>query len=68
MGREERKISFFPSHETPRAPKTNPQSSLIPRKHLNSDWVRVWGDPGYSGVPGVFSGHVPGFTDTQVWV
>ena len=25
-------------------------------------------DPGYSGVPGVCSGHVPGFTDTRVWV
>ena len=60
MGREERKISFFPSHETPPAPQPNPQSSLIPKKHLNSDWVRVWGDPGYSRVPRVCSGHVPG--------
>ena len=35
-------FSFFPSHGTPRAPQPNPQSSLIPKKHLNSDWVRVW--------------------------
>ena len=27
--------------KTPRAPQPNPQSSLTPRKHLNSDWVRV---------------------------
>ena len=25
-----------------RGPQPNPQSSLIPKKHLNSDWVRVW--------------------------
>ena len=28
---------FFPSHETPRAPQPNPQSSLTPKKLLNSD-------------------------------
>ena len=38
-----RYFSLFPSHETPRGPQPNPQSSLIPKKHLNSDWVRVWG-------------------------
>ena len=36
---------------TSRAPQANPQSSLIPKKNLNSDWVRVshhaiLGDPG----------------------
>ena len=27
--------------KTPRAPQPNPQSSITPRKHLHSDWVRV---------------------------
>ena len=26
-------FSFFPSHETPRAPQPNPQSSLIPKNN-----------------------------------
>ena len=37
MGREEGKIanfSFFSSHETPHVPQANPQSFLIPKKHL----------------------------------
>ena len=34
-------FSFVPSHETPRVPQSNPQSSLNPKKHINSDWVRV---------------------------
>ena len=38
-------FSFFLSHKTPRAPQPNPQSSLTPKKHLNSDWVRVWWNP-----------------------
>ena len=42
MGREERIFfSFFPSHEAARAPPPNSQSSH-PKKHLKSDWVRVW--------------------------
>ena len=27
--------------DTTRAPQPNPQSSLSPQKHINSDWVRV---------------------------
>ena len=27
--------------KTPRTPQPNPQSSITPRKHLHSDWVRV---------------------------
>ena len=40
MGRDEGKIaSFVPSHYNPRAPQSNPQSSLTPKTH--NDWVRV---------------------------
>ena len=31
--------SFFPMR--PRTPQPNPQSSLNPKTHVNSDWVRV---------------------------
>ena len=37
-----RYFSFFPSHETPRAP--NPNLLSLP-KHINSDWIRVWYRP-----------------------
>ena len=40
LGWGAREVSL-PSHKTPRAPQPNPQSSLTPKKHLNSDWVRV---------------------------
>ena len=28
---------------SPRAPQPNP-NLLLPQKHINSDWVRVWGN------------------------
>ena len=42
MGRDEGSyFSFVPSHEIMRAPHPTPQSSLTPKTHKYSDWVRV---------------------------
>ena len=42
--KKKKKIAILPSSlpMRPRAPQLNPQSSLTPKKRVNSDWVRVW--------------------------
>ena len=40
-GKKEKNFLYLFPWDPARA-QPNPQSSLIPKKHLNSDWVRVW--------------------------